>query len=468
VRYPVLGIELARVLRLCGLAQLPPLLIALGGRDLTQAAIFAAIGIVAFVLGRLGSRSDGGDVRRGEALVLSALAYVVFAGAGALAFLPATSFLDGLFEAMSGYTTTGLSVLDVENLSPTLVLFRSYTQWVGGAGIVVLSLVLLDWPARTLFPTHAAELVDKGLAGSVRATSRLVLRVYLALTAACFLTYGLVGMSWFDAAAHALATVSTGGFSSHPDSIGHYRSAAVVAAVIVFMVLGAAPFPLHAQLWRRGPRALVTDPQLVCLLLLLALAAGAGMATDRGHGLLDHVFLAASAATTTGFETSASRSYGDTSQLLAMALMFIGGAAGSTAGGIKLFRFLVLGTFLRSLVVRPLLPDEATVPLRYGGTTVDDAVLRNVLGLVLLYLAFLAVSAAALTLAGIPPMDACFECVSALATVGLSCGVTDAHLGSWPKLVLLCDMWAGRLEILAVLVLLYPAFWRRAAPRPGA
>lgn len=469
VRYRALSAELARVLRLCGLLQAPPLAMALCALEFGQAAVFAGIGAGAYGLGRLGSRAGSNDLARGEALVVSALAYIVFAIAGALAFLPVTSFEHGLFEATSGFTTTGLSVLDPRALPASLVLFRAYTQWVGGAGIVVLALVVLSWPARTLFPAHAAELADKSLAGSVVATSRLVLRVYAGLTVACFATYLAVGMGWFDAVAHALSTVSTGGFSTRADSMRAYATPLVSVAVCVFMVLGATSFPLYQRLRHDGPRALTGDPQLRTLAALAVVVAVFTWAADRLAGapeavrdLAPHLYLAISAVTTTGFETRPMHGFGDATWLLTMLLMFVGGAAGSTAGGIKLVRFSILVRVLRDLVVRPLLPDEARIPVRYAGTSLDEASVRQTLGLALLYACILLLSALALTAAGIPARNALFECTSALGTVGLSCGVTSADLGPVPLLVLAFDMWAGRLEILAVLVLLYPSTWRRA------
>ncbi|MEZ5964229.1 MAG: potassium transporter TrkG [Planctomycetota bacterium] len=468
VRYRTLGTELARVLRLCGLLQLPPLVVAALAGEGRQALVFAGLAAGTYLPGRLGARRGGGDLHRGEALVVSALAYLVFACAGALALLPVASFGSGLFETMSGYTTTGLSVLDPQALPASLLWFRAYTQWVGGAGIVVLSLVVLSWPARTMFPTYAAELADKSLAGSVVATARLVLKVYAALSATCVIAYVLVGMPWFDAVVHAMTTVSTGGFASHGDSIRAFPGAAVPVVVCVFMVLGATAFPLLARVRRDGPRALAADPQLRALLGLAAIALalpyllGDAARADGAAGLRDRAFLALSAITTTGFETAPVRDLGGTTLLLTTALMCIGGAAGSTAGGIKLVRCLIALSFLRDLVLRPLLPDEAKVPVRLGGAAVDDAVVRQVLGLVLLYGALLFTSTVVLTASGIAGMDALFESASALGTVGLSCGVTSASLGTVAKGVLAFDMWAGRLEILAVLVLLYPSTWRRA------
>jgi trk system potassium uptake protein TrkH len=295
----------------------------------------------------------------------------------------------------------------------------------------------------------------------VVATARVVAMIYCGLTALGFLVYLAAGMPPFAALLHVMSTLSTGGFSPYPDSIGHYPNPFVRLAVVVFMLVGSTSFSLYYLARSEGPRRFWRDRQLRVLLGLVGMASLVFFAIQGWHieALEISVFEAVSALTTTGFNVRDAAAWTESVKLIMLLLMVLGGSTGSTAGGIKLLRFLILCRLMNWLVLREILPEEAQIPIKYGDLVISNNELRQHSGFVILYLAFLCFSALFLTLAGHPFIDALFESASALGTVGLSVGITSAELPSWEKLLLIVNMWAGRVEILPVLVILYPWTW---------
>ncbi|MCD5408256.1 hypothetical protein LR090_03335 [Candidatus Bipolaricaulota bacterium] len=276
-----LGSPLGYLLLVLAGSTLPPALVAGLAGEWQELVWFLALGAGAAFLGGLAVRMrPSRPLTEGEALPLTALAYLLFSLLGALPFLTVGSFLDGWFEAASGITTTGLSVFTPEALPRSLTLFRSLYQWLGGAGIVVISLALLLPPGRTALALYSAEYGGQNLAGSVKLTARRVAWVYLSLTGLGFLGYVSAGMGPFDAGVHVLSTISTGGFSPYSDSIGHYASPALEGVVSLFMLTGAISFPLFWLLRPGKVRALLRERQLLALFglsLVLGLLVGAGM-----------------------------------------------------------------------------------------------------------------------------------------------------------------------------------------------
>ena len=452
--------NIRRPLKLLGMALVAPFAVAIVSREWTQALVFAGLAGATYLLGRRELPSAAPIAPR-DALVFAALVYLVFSLVGALAYLPRASFVDGFFESMSGFTTTGLSVLDPASMPDSLLFFRSYSQWIGGAGIIVLSIVFLPGVRATLLPLYSAEFREENLLGNLLSTSRLVFSIYGGLTLLGFVVFVLSGMGYFDALLHVLSTLSTGGFSPYPDSIGRYGSVGIEISVCLFMIAGAVAFPLYYRAVREGPKKFFADSQLRAL----ALAIGAGfiltLLYDRSRGaeatIVAHVFHSVSAVTTTGFSVTDAADWEQGQRLVAIVLMFVGGSSGSTAGGVKLIRAFVLARVAQWYLHRALLPAEAQLPLRQGGRTLRDDEIRNVVGLTTVFLCFIVGSTFLLTFTGCEPTDALFESTSALGTVGLSTGLTSSDLIWWAKLLLAVDMWAGRLEVLPLLVLLYPS-----------
>ena len=408
------------------------------------------------------------QIQVNEALVITALGYLL--ACVALAFPLAAgglAGLDALFEAVSGVTTTGLStVADIERQPRVFLFARAWAQWYGGLGIVVLSVALLlgnQVAARRLVDPEGA---GESLAATMRAHARRVLVVYLGLT---LLGVGALlagGMGGFDAVAHALSAVSTGGFSTRGDSIAGLPSDAARTAVLSIALLCAVSLPLYYGAWIGGWRRLAEDAELHALLAaiaLLALAlwwclpADSGLAP--GERAAHAAWLALSAQTTTGFETLAVADAGPAAQLVMIFGMSIGGSIGSTAGGVKLLRLLLLLRLLQLLIRRSALPPHAVAEARFGGRAVSGEEISRALLLILLFVAFAGLSWLPFVALGHAPLDALFEVVSALGTVGLSSGITASDLDPVLKLVLIADMLLGRIEFVALLVLFYPRSW---------
>jgi trk system potassium uptake protein TrkH len=462
--------HLGQVLRALALLLAAVAAVGLVAREPVSAGWFAALAAGSLAVGWPLSRLRRSGIGAREALVVAALSYLLFALVSAIAFLPHAPFVDGLFEAMSGFTTTGLSLMDVETLPWTLLFFRALSQWVGGAGIVVVSLVVLIGPGRAAFRLYAAEYAGENVAGSVLGTARVVLMAYGAITLGGVALLAGLGMPPADALLHGMSAVATGGFSTRTESIEAFTSPAVRGALVGLMTLGAVSFPLYYKAVRRGPRVLWADVQVRYLLGVAALGTALFVAADgfTSGTLLDNAFNAVSAASGTGFAVSAPAGWPEPMRLAASVLMAIGGATGSTTGGIKLLRLVIILHLVRWVVLRRLLPASAVVPNRFGGISVGDTEVREVFALLALYAGLVLFSGLALTFAGASMADGLFEASSAVGTVGLSTGVTTPDLAVWAKLVLVLDMWAGRLEIIPLVLLASHRWWRRNGRRRRA
>lgn len=391
-----------------------------------------------------------------EALAFTAGGYLLLSLLGAIPFLAVGTFLDGWFEALSGITTTGLSVFVAEELPRSLLLFRSLYQWIGGAGIVILSLALLLPPGRAALSLYTAEYGQENIFGNVRLMARRVAAVYFSLTILGYGIYLLAGMGPFDGLVHVLSTISTGGFSPYPDSIGHYRSPAVEAAVSIFMLLGATSFPLlWASVLSRNRKKILGERELWLLFLLPLILGGIIAGTVRSPGL--GLFQGISAITTTGFATAPTESFPAPARWTLILGMFLGGMGGSTAGGIKLFRLLGLMALIGWAIKRARLPGSAQVPFKFLGRAFSPDEALEIAAYVVLYLGVLVAASLALSLMGYGLSDSLFEAASAQGTVGLSVGIARPGAPAGVKLTLMLLMWMGRLEIFPILL-----FFRKA------
>jgi len=467
VRYRAVTANLCLMLRLLAALLAVPAGVAVLAGEFRFALVFAGLAGASLGLGLLGRLAGQPNLEGKEAFVVTALAYLVFSLFGAAAFLPVESFVDGFFESMSGFTTTGLSVTGLAGLPRSLLFFRGYSQWIGGIGIVILTLIVLRVPGRAARKLYTQEFSGEKPMAGIRKTARLVLLIYASLTAVGFGTFVLAGMRPFDALLNILATVSTGGFSPHAQSIGAYPAPAVHGAVIVFMILGATGFPLYYFLIREGPRRVLRDSQLLVLLGLgLAAACLFWVAWQAQARLISSsLFQSFSALTTTGFSTVDYARWPPLVKGLSVVLMICGGSSFSTAGGIKLIRLIVLFKLVRWSVVKRVLPDAATVSITAEKSPVSESDLKNAVSLIAIYLLILAGTSLIFLLSGFGIVDSVFENASALGTVGLSSGITSSGLPLHLKLVLMFNMWAGRLEILPALIIFIPAVWPRRRNR---
>ena len=448
---------------LLGAFMLVPLAVSLLFGELTYSYVFAGISGGSLLFGlSLWNAFSPRELELIDAIVITALVYLLFSLVGAIPFLPVKSFFDAWLEAMSGFTTTGLSVMNEAEIARTLLFYRAYTQWIGGMGIIIVSLAILLRPGKAAFKLYSAEFGERNIMGSVEATAKVVIRIYLGLTVIGFVAYLLAGMGPFDGLIHILTTIPTGGFSAFPTSIGHYNDPIVSLTVCLFMILGAISFPLYYETLKGGAKVFLEDSQ-VRGLLVLTLSFSILFLLSFGiqfTSLVPALFQSVTSITTTGFNTVPTAGLSEPDKLLTTVLMVIGGGTGSTAGGIKVFRFLILLGFIRITFFRTLLPREAKVPFRFGALKVDEREAEGVAAFFVLYLFILISSTLGMMwLEGSLFTDTLFEIASAEGTVGLSVGLTGSSLTVGSKLILIVNMWLGRLEIIPVMVALYPASW---------
>lgn len=454
---------------LAGIATVPAL-VAAGLGDARVAWRFAAVAVALAAGGlALALRPAPRSLQANEALAATALAYL--AGAAAMAYpLAAAGLAPGaaLFESISGLTTTGLSLVDnVDALPRSVVFARAWLQWCGGLGIVVLSVVLLtgsDVATRRLIEPMP---LGEHLATTTFAFARRMLVAYLALTGAALAVLLGAGLGAFDALAYTLAGVSTGGFAPHSADLAAVPGGLARIAVTATGFAGAVALPLYVAAARGDVRRLASDVELRALLALAALAAGALVLLGAGGDVpaLDRVLLAVSAQTTTGFAAAPPASLDAASKIVLMAAMCIGGSVGSTAGGVKLLRVVIVARAVRLLLRRTAMPAHAVVDLRLQGRRVSDRDTARALLLVFVFVGSALASWLPFVIAGYDPLDSLFEVMSALGTVGLSTGVTSGTLPAGLQAVLAADMLLGRVEFFAMLALLHPATWlaRRVA-----
>lgn len=414
-----------------------------------------------------------------QAFLLTFLIWVVLTLFGALPLFWSDlglSFTDAIFESMSGITTTGATIItDLDQSPPGILLWRGILQWYGGLGIVVMAIAVLPTlqvGGMQMFKAEAFETPDKILPRAAQIASGMTL-IYGILTFACAIAYWSFGMGRFEAVVHAMTTVATGGFSTRSGSIEAFHSMAIDYVAITFMILGALPFALYLVAVRSGHwKALFRDSQVRVFLVMLAIASLTIMLVQmnigayHGEEALRHaLFSVTSIMTGTGFSTVDYGAWGPFALTVFFVLTFIGGCTGSTSCGIKVFRFQVLARDLSQHVRQILFPNMVYVK-RYNGRPLPDSISASVQSFVFLYFLSFIILAVALGLSGLDPITSLSGAATAIANVGPGLGDIIGPSGNFSSLptiskwLLSAGMLIGRLEILIVLVLFTPRFWR--------
>jgi trk system potassium uptake protein TrkH len=455
-------------LALAGLSA-PPAIVAAGVRDVWCAA---AVGGAAALLGLIGFGLTRLHVPKGMQLNEAMLATCAIFLIAPLSMTPAfmTAGLgagDAFFEAVSAATTTGLSVAPAgEDLPGSIVFLRSWMQWYGGLGIVVLSLAIVTRSGVIARRLAQSEGAGEDLTSSVRAHARRTLTLYVALTVVGVALLLLAGASIFEAGVFALSSVSTGGFAPTGESLGGLDTHAARWFVTLGTIAGATSFIVYFRAHRAGLKALLRDKQaggvfliMVAATLVVAACMRAFDGMSWGETLRHAPMMAISAQTTSGFSTLDPGSLDPTSKLALIVSMTIGGEAGSTAGGIKILRLLIIFRILQMALAQASMPRHAVLTPRLGGEKLPDSEMRAAALIALLFVTAIVLGWLPFLAAGHAPVDALFEVVSALGTVGLSTGVCGTDLAWHLKGVLCAGMLLGRLEILAWLVAIHPRTW---------
>lgn len=414
-----------------------------------------------------------------QAFLMTALVWVVLAAFAALPLYWADvglSFTDSFFEAVSGLTTTGSTVMvGLDHLPPGILLWRGLLQWYGGLGIIVMAIAVLPMlqiGGMQMFKAEAFDTAGKILPRAAQIAGSMT-SVYIVLTLICAISYWAAGMPMFDAVVHSMTTVATGGLSTRDGSISSYNSISIDYIAITFMILGALPFLLYVQFLQGSLTALFRDSQVRAFLITIALFVFIATMIqyleniEEGEIAFRHaLFSVVSVMTGTGYATADYGAWGHEAAALFFIITFIGGCAGSTSCGIKIFRFQVLFLDLKQHIKEILYPSGVFVK-RYNGAILSDDVSASVMSFVFLYIAAFMVLAMLLSLTGLDPLTAFSGAATAISNVGPGLGEIIGPSGNFAPLpdiskwLLVAGMIIGRLEIFTVIVLFLPRFWQR-------
>lgn len=474
---------LGLLLMVFSLTMLPPVGVSLYYGDGSHMSFVAAAAwlIAVGLLTWWPARRDRRDLRLRDGFMVVTLFWTVLGLAGALPLYispqPDIGATDAIFEAVSGLTTTGATVLTgLDALPKSILYYRQQLQWLGGMGIVILAVALLPMLGVGGMSLYRAEMPgpvkDAKLTPRITQTARMLWVVYVTITAACAGAYWLAGMGTFDAIGHAFATVAIGGFSHYDASLGQFDSRTIELVAVFFMLVGAMNFGLHFVAWRNGRFSVYwRDPECQAFLRLMAGLSAvtlvylllAGDYDDTLQLAADGVFQAVSVATTTGFTTSHFHHWPAGLPVLLLFASFIGGCAGSTAGGLKVVRCLLLVKQGRREIVRLVHP-AAEIPVQLGGRAVPLRVVDAVWGFFAVYVGVFTVLMMALMATGVDQVTAFSAIAATLNNLGPGLGEVAysyqalSGVGKW---ICVLAMLLGRLEIFTLLLLFTVTFWRK-------
>jgi trk system potassium uptake protein TrkH len=440
----------------------------------------ASAAITAFTGGALvvTNRVERARLNRRQGFLLTTLSWIALSAFGGLPFLFSNlqfSFAGAFFETMSGLTTTGSTVLvGLDEAPPGILMWRALLQWIGGVGIIAMAVIMLPFlrvGGMQLFRTESSDRSEKVLPRPAEIITAICY-TYLVLTVLCVAAYWAAGMTFFEALCHAMTTISTGGYSTSDDSIGHFKSAWIEWIAVVFMFSGAVPLIAFYRMVQGEPLALWRDSQVrVFFWIIVAASVAIGVwRWDQSpqpffEALRHSAFSVVAIITTTGYAATDYNPWGGFATAAIFILTFIGGCTGSTAGGIKVFRLEVMGLVLRYLLRRQVQP-RGVFPKLYNGEPVSDDVAMAVIAFSGLYVAAFALLAAALALYGLDFVTATTAAATAIGNVGPGLGDIIGPAGNFSSLpdgakwLLSLGMLVGRLELFTVLVLFAPRFWR--------
>lgn len=473
---------LGMLLSVFSLTMLPPIGVSLwyGDGEVGAFAWAMAIIIVAGLVLWLPVRRFQRELRLRDGFLITVMFWVGLGLSGAVPLLLSDNAhlqpADAVFESMSGLTTTGATVMvGLDSLPPSILFYRQLLQWLGGMGIIVLAVAILPMLGIGGMQLYRAEMPgpmkDQKLTPRITETAKALWYIYLTLTVLCALAYWFAGMSLFDAVGHAFSTIAIGGFSTHDASIGYFDSAAIELIALVFMTIAGINFALHFTAWHsRKPGVYLLDSELKVYLALLTGCAFVCSAYLFASGTFDSlasaarygVFQTVSIATTTGFTTTGYHLWPSFLPVLLLFASFVGACAGSTGGGLKVIRVMLLFKQGMREVVRLVHP-AAQVPIKVGGASMPPRVVDAVWGFLAAYVATFTFVLLALMATGLDQVTAFSATAASMNNLGPGLGDVAAHygdIGDASKWIICIAMLLGRLEIFTLLVVLSPGFWR--------
>lgn len=397
----------------------------------------------------------------GSAMILAGLAFIAVSLIGSIAYLDHMQPLDAVFESVSGFTATGFTTAAPESLPHSILFWRSLTQWLGGAGMLLAIILLLSSPGMSAYYMYKAEAKMHRIETNVLLGAKRILMIYGIYTCLGILLFVLVGMPVFDSVNHAMTAISNGGFSVRNQSLGYYASPAIELVAIVLSILGATSIFMHKKLFKKDVSSYIrsSETQLFWLFAVVFSALiSFSLVAAVDEPLRSGVFHTFAALTTTSFTTGLAN-YTEIAKVLLVMAMVIGGFAGSLAGGLKLVRVGILGKAMTWISKKIFYPSSAVVPFKFNGRTIDDQELTVISLFSFTYIFLLIVSSLALSFMGYATTDAFFVSASAEGTVGLST-INIAAMNPVGKIILMAGMLLGRLEILPFFVLFFVVYSR--------
>ena len=442
---------------------------------LSSASVTAFIGILLI----LTNLEENRKLNLQEAFLLTTLSWLSIAIFGCIPFLLSDlnlSFVDSFFESMSGITTTGSTIITyLDNTPKSILIWRAILQWLGGIGVIVMAITilpLLNVGGMQLFRMESSDTTEKILPRT-REITLIISIIYLTLTFACGIAYWLVGMNLFDSIAHSMTTIATGGFSTYSSSIGYFQNPKIETVSIFFIILGSIPFIAYLKFVKGNKKIFFKDSQIKGLIYILIISVLLMflylILNNKEYGFLDNLRISAfnvvSILSGTGYVTSDFSLWGKFPLVFFLFLMFIGGCAGSTTCGIKIFRFQILGQFILNQIKKLVYP-HGIFSMKYNNEKISNSFIYSIITFIFLYFFIFFILAILLSLNGLDFVTAISGSASAISNVGPGLGDIigpDGNFSSLPnfsKLSLSLGMLLGRLELFAVLVLFFPSFWK--------
>jgi len=443
---------------------------------LSSAAVTIFIGIL-LVLANL---EENRKLNLQQAFLLTTLSWLGIAIFGSLPFLLSDlnlSLVDAFFESMSGITTTGSTIITNLDVAPkSILLWRAILQWLGGIGVIVMAITilpLLNVGGMQLFKNEQASDTTEKILPKTREVTLIISSIYLSLTLICGIAYWFAGMNVFDSVAHSMTTISTGGFSTYSGSIGYFQNPKIEIVSIIFIILGSIPFIAYLKFVKGDKKIFIKDSQIkglayiliASILLMFFYLLLSNQEYRFSENLRISTFNVVSILSGTGYVTSDFSLWGKFPLIFFIFLMFLGGCAGSTTCGIKIFRFQLLGFFIINQIKKLVYP-RGIFFIKYNNEKISDTFMYSIITFIFLYFFIFFILATLLSLNGLDFVTALSGSASAISNVGPGLGDVigpNGNFSSLPifsKLSLSLGMLLGRLELFAVLVLFFPSFWK--------
>ena len=462
-----------------GISMIIPIIFQIIFNELDSSFIGAGIITIVFgVLFFLSNMDHQKKLNLQQAFLLTALSWLSIAIFGALPFIFSSlqlSITDAFFESMSGITTTGSTIITNLNESPKgILVWRAILQWLGGIGIIVMAITLMpimNVGGMQLFKISSNDASEKILPKSKEISLRLIV-IYLILTFLCATFYKLFGMSYFDSLTHSMTTIATGGFSNYNESIGYFKSANIEITAIIFIILGSIPFISYIKFLGGNRKIFVLDSQIRSFLkiILFSIIILSVYLVFTNESISFKIFRqisfnVVSILTGTGYVTHQFDKWGSFPLIFFLILMFIGGCAGSTACGIKIFRIQILYTFIINQIKKMIYPRGIFI-IKYDNNNLDDKFMSSIISFIYLYITIFFIITAFLSLSGLDFITSISGAATSISNVGPGLGELIGPNGNFSllpdvsKWILSVAMILGRLELFAILVLFLPSFWR--------